>query len=185
MKRQVKDFENLYEITESGIVSSLDRIVRQKNAKAYYNRLYKGKVLKSRLDKDGYAIIRLSKGGTSFDKKIHRIVAEVFVENPNNYPQINHKDGIKTNNHFSNLEWCTPKHNINHAIKNKLRVEGHGINANACKGKIGAYNSDGKLMFTFAGLKETLEHNLTASSVSSVLNGRMKTYKKLTFKYIK
>lgn len=53
--------------------------------------------------------------------KVHRLVANAFIENPNNYNVINHIDGNPLNNYVSNLEWCTPKHNAQHAIENKLK----------------------------------------------------------------
>lgn len=71
----------------------------------------------------GYMIVTLSKGNKQGrkNKRVHRLLMEAFVPNPNNYPQINHIDGNKLNNSLDNLEWCTSKHNTNHAIKIGLR----------------------------------------------------------------
>lgn len=81
-----------------------------------------GKILtQQRFHKKGYPITRMNK-----DKEIikafftHRLVAMAFVDNPNNYPQINHKDCNKANNHYTNLEWCTNKMNHEHAKRNGL-----------------------------------------------------------------
>lgn len=57
---------------------------------------------------------------------IHRIIALTFIENPNNYPQVNHIDGDKGNNHVDNLEWCTVRQNIRHAEESGLAVHGKG-----------------------------------------------------------
>ena len=70
----------------------------------------------------GYQMIHLRAKNKSKLYSIHRLVAEAFIENPNNYPQINHKDEDKTNNCVSNLEWCTCKYNNNYgAKKERLR----------------------------------------------------------------
>lgn len=75
----------------------------------------------------GYKYVVLYENGLSHTCLVHRLVAECWVENINNYPQVNHKDGIKTNNHYKNLEWVTAKQNIHHAQKNRLRVVAKGI----------------------------------------------------------
>lgn len=71
------------------------------------------------LDKgNGYLLVTLCSGdGKRQNKRIHRLLMEAFVPNPNNYPHINHIDGIKTNNNLSNLEWCTCKYNTQEAIR--------------------------------------------------------------------
>ena len=76
-------------------------------------------------DSYGYRVVALRKftNNKSEQKlyKIHRLVAETFISNPNHYPVVNHIDGDKTNNNVENLEWCTVKDNAIHAIKHQLR----------------------------------------------------------------
>lgn len=88
---------------------------------------YKGrvKILKPFVDKDGYLQIALTR---SKKFKVHRLVAQAFISNPNAKPQINHIDGNKMNNHVGNLEWCTDRENNRHAIKMKLRTYSRNSN---------------------------------------------------------
>lgn len=72
----------------------------------------------------GYKILKVTLHGRQFNKKVHRLVAETFIPNPNNYSDVNHIDGDKLNNHVSNLEWCTRKYNINHSYKLGLSKTG-------------------------------------------------------------
>lgn len=82
------------------------------------------------VDKDGYLRVSCKYRNTHFDENgierkyitlfVHRLVAKCFIDNPYNYPVINHKDGNKQNNHYSNLEWCTVKQNHTHALLNNL-----------------------------------------------------------------
>lgn len=69
---------------------------------------------------NGYYGTTLHLGGVRTTVKVHRMVAHAFIPNPENKPQVNHIDGNKLNNHVSNLEWCTAKENINHAIDTGL-----------------------------------------------------------------
>lgn len=107
-----------------------DVIFRGKNYGEFYKissqgRLFgvkTGKIRKIHINKKGYCLVGVSFGSRS-DKttwKIHQLVAEAFIPNPNNYPIPNHKDGNKLNNFVDNLEWCTYKYNTQHAIKNGL-----------------------------------------------------------------
>lgn len=83
------------------------------------------KELKGYIRKDGYVIISLSKGGKKYKCYLHRLVAETFIPNPNNLPQVNHIDEDKTNNCVSNLEWITPKDNCNYGTRNERQGLGH------------------------------------------------------------
>ena len=79
------------------------------------------KILKAEVDKDGYLKVNLYLGDVKKHFFVHRLVAIAFIPNPNNLPQVNHINGIKTDNHPENLEWCDCQYNITHAIKTGLR----------------------------------------------------------------
>lgn len=74
--------------------------------------LKSGRYLEGSLDKDGYRTFNI--GGRQ--RKAHRLVAEAFIPNPDNLPEVNHKDHDRTNNHKDNLEWCTRKENNAHSL---------------------------------------------------------------------
>ena len=111
--RQIKGFEGLYEVSNLGQVRSLDKYSKCKNGK--YN-FYKGKIVKVGKDKYGYLQFALSKDKNKKTVKVHRLVAEAFIPNPLNKPQIDHINTNKNNNKVWNLRWVTPKENINNPI---------------------------------------------------------------------
>ena len=74
----------------------------------------KSMIRKQRYTREGYLMVTIWKNNKSKTKKVHRLVAETFLDNPNNYPQVNHKDEDPTNNTLENLEFCTRKYNINY-----------------------------------------------------------------------
>lgn len=78
------------------------------------------KFIKCAINKKGYMVLRMP--NVNFSQSVHRVVAKAFIPNPENKPEVNHKDGNKLNNNVSNLEWCTTKENIQHAIKLGLRT---------------------------------------------------------------
>ena len=98
--RDVVGYENLYKISNLGNVMSLKR--------------KKPKLLKPGKDGNGYLFVILSNHNKYLKEiKVHRLVAQAFLPNPNNLPQVNHKDENKTNNRVENLEWCTQQYNLN------------------------------------------------------------------------
>ena len=107
--RPIVGYEGLYEVSSYGRVRSLDRYVK---GKSY--RLHKGKVLSPGKNSRGYLSAVLSYNGKHKAITVHRLVAETFLPNPDNLPEINHKDEDKTNNSVDNLEWCDRSYNNNY-----------------------------------------------------------------------
>jgi|SRR5690606_13549348 len=89
-----------------------------------------GKVLKHKINDDGYPIYTFQVNKKKYYRLVHRLVAEKFIDNPFNKPHVNHIDGDKTNYSIDNLEWCTPKENAVHASKTGLLAVGEesGLN---------------------------------------------------------
>ena len=106
--RDIEGFEGLYQVSNFGRIK----------------RVTTGKILKGDKNNDGYLRVKLYKNNTKSNKSIHRLVAEAFIPNPENKPQVNHINEDKTNNSLDNsldnLEWMTAKENINHGTRNKI-----------------------------------------------------------------
>lgn len=113
--KDIKGFEGKYQVSNFGRVKSLERL-RKGKCNSFVK--VKEKILKGKIDKDGYIEYALCCGKHNKMKcyKAHRLVADAFIPNPDNLPQINHKDENKMNNYVDNLEWCTAKYNINYSI---------------------------------------------------------------------
>ena len=116
--KPVKDYEDIYMISNLGRIKSLDRYYTDSNGIQFFR---KGKILSNKKTNGmGYSITTLCNKGKKSNKYIHRLVAEAFLPNLENLPQVNHIDGNKKNNVIDNLEWSSALQNINHAIINKL-----------------------------------------------------------------
>lgn len=106
--RDIEGFEGLYQVSNLGNVKSLGN-----------NKNKKEKILKPSKNIWGYLQVWLIKDGRRYAKTVHRLVAEAFIPNPDNLPEINHKSEDKTDNSVKNLEWCTHEYNMNYGNRNK------------------------------------------------------------------
>ena len=118
--KDIPEYEGMYQVSNLGRIRSLDRLTAFYNTGERVDRIRKGHVMQPGNSPNGYKIVRLSKDGKPKYFSVHKLVALLFVDNPNKYPQINHINGIKIDNIFSNLEWCTASINQTHAIKTGL-----------------------------------------------------------------
>lgn len=121
--RDIVGYEGLYQVSNLGRVRSLDRKheMYQHKKKQLVERKIKGKIIRINKRVNGYLFVVLYKNGEGKSKNVHRLIAEAFIPNPNNLPQVNHKDGNKCNNTIENLEWCTASYNVKHAFDNGLK----------------------------------------------------------------
>lgn len=174
--KPIKGYEEYYEISNFGIVRRIryDNIANKKEYKI-------PNYIKSRLDKDGYVRYTLSLKGKTKMAFAHRLVAEAFIPNPNNLPQVNHIDGNKQNNHVDNLEWCTIRENNIHALKTGLR----DMKNNKLSKKVGQYDLNNKLINTFLSSADVERKlGICSAHVRNCCRGKLKTYKGFIWKYI-
>jgi len=120
--KDIPGYEGLYSINKSGQIWSYvsNRFLKERGS----GRKYLKKIKDCKRD---YRTIVLSKNGVPCYFYIHRLVAQIFIENPDSKPQVNHIDANKRNNNVENLEWCTSMENIEHSKKNKLNPRGQQI----------------------------------------------------------
>lgn len=118
--KDIEGYEGLYQVSNKGRVKSLERTVW--TGRGYYQTLPE-RILKPCKDSRGYLYVNLCKEGKRKTCRIHRLVAQAFIDNPDNLPEVNHIDEDKENNAIENLEWCTSKDNINFGTHNQRMAE--------------------------------------------------------------
>jgi len=146
--KEVKDYEGLYEISNLGNAKMINGKNNHKPHKMSYS-----------LDKDGYSKFRFTKNGKRKTLNAHRLIALHFIPNPENKPQVNHINGIKTDNRVENLEWCTNSENIIHSWVNGLSTPKRG-------------ESNSRSILTEDQVLEirTIGNNLTLKNISEIYN---------------
>lgn len=169
--KDIKGYEGIYQVSNLGNVRSLDRCVNC-GIKNNSNVIRKGKLIKQNQNLHNYLQVHLSKKNKAKMITVHRLVAEAFLPNPNNLPQINHIDGDKLNNNVNNLEWCTAKENINHSwglglSKPYYFPKGYltEYSKNLCK-KVEQYDLEGNLLNTFSSISDASRK--TTCSISEI-----------------
>ena len=163
--KDIKGYEGLYQVSNYGRVKSFTRNTIRTH------------ILKCNVKKNGYIYITLYNNGYKY-YRLHRLVAETFIPNPNNYPCINHKDENKQNNKIDNLEWCTWKYNANYGTRNQRVINKHikkvcqyDLNENCIK-----------IWDSLSSIGEELGYCI--SHISQCCNGKRYTAHKYIWKYM-
>lgn len=138
-------------------------------------------------DRKGYPSVDLYKDGNRSTRRIHRLVAEAFISNPDNKPEVNHKDGNKHNNNYSNLEWATKKENCEHAwanglVKPSLGMTGKKNPNGGRKGKPFRILETGEIFNTLADCEKAISGN--NRHINDCLRGRQRTHRGFHFEYV-
>lgn len=197
--RPVKGYEGYYEVSDLGRVRSLDRVVYSSFKGTWKSRLVKGRILKA-LDNGsamGYLFVNLNKNGKTKEFYVHRLVADAFIPNPNNFPIINHKDENAKNNSADNLEWCTQKYNCNYGghIERVRRFLLSDKNPNRGKPRpekfkekvrkpILQFNMDGILVKEWDSAKTAgVSLGISPSSITATCRGKHRFCKKYIWRY--
>ena len=180
--RDIKGYEGIYQVSNLGRVRSFIKIKS-------------GKILSLTPDKNGYLTCYLYKNSKRKCEKVHRLVAQEFIPNPNNYPQVNHKDETKTNNNSDNLEWCTHEYNHNYGTGNKRRAENnkgkHTGEKSYLYGKKGGKHPTSRKIKCintgeiFESISEASnKYKINVSNITGCCKGRLKTAGKMRWEYM-
>lgn len=154
----IKNYDVLYQVSNFGYVKRRNKTLKPSN-------------------RNGYKSVVLCKNGKTKTFQVHRLVAQAFIPNPHNLPQVNHKDGNKLNNCVENLEWITASNNRKHAIGLGL------INFRTLEKPIYQIKN-GEIVNIFNSISDaSRKYNLDPSSICKVLHGKMKHTKGFYFQY--
>lgn len=132
-------------------------------------------------NKKGYCLVTLSKNGTQKNFQVHRLVALHFLPNPNNLPQVNHKDENKLNNNVENLEWCSHSYNVNFGTRNE-RISDKNTNGKRSK-KVYQYTLDGQFVREWESTSDCGRNGYNYGHVADCCRGERKTHKNFIWKY--
>ena len=173
--RDVKGYEGLYQVSDQGRVKSLERTFINKIGRERY---VKECFLKPGADGGGYLRVGLCDGEKRKTFKVHRLVCEAFHENPDNKPQVNHINEIKTDNRASNLEWATARENSNFGTRNERLGK-------AQSKPVGQYTLDGDLIKAWQSTNEVQRQTgFSQGNISLAANGKYKQAYGYIWKYV-
>ena len=113
--KDIAGYEGYYQVSNWGRVKSMERLITYTNSKAITSHFpVKERIISQKTDRYGYQKVSLKKDKARKLCSVHRLVAQAFIDNPDNLPLVNHKDENRGNNNAMNLEWCTNKYNLNY-----------------------------------------------------------------------
>ena len=170
----IDGYENYYQVSNLGRVKSVDREVFYKDGR---KAIHKGGPVAINTRPNGYLKANLYKDGKMKNVTIHRLVAEAFIPNPNNYPVINHKDENKANNYVENLEWCTYKYNSNYGTAKERWASKQSIPVK------GVHIETGKEIY-LKSMAEGALYGFDQRAISAVCLGEYKTHRGYSFQKI-
>ena len=161
----------MYEVVEYKLIEGYDDYMVSSDGKVWSLKYGKMKELRPRADRDGYLRVCLCINGRRVEKRIHRLVAQAFVTNPDDEPEVNHKDEDKTNNSMENLEWCSRDYNCNFGSRNERVAKAH-VNHKFFSKPVVCLETGVVYPSTREASRQT---GTNQSSISSCLSGRYKT----------
>ena len=183
--RTIKETNGRYSVSNLGNVKRNEHYTIVSPTSTHTNSLkmfYIERKLNPYLNKDGYYVVRLQlEDRVNRTVSVHRLVAEAFIPNPNNYPQINHIDENKVNNNTNNLEWCTAKYNANHGTRKEKLRKTSGI-------RVAQYDLQGNLIKIWDSISQASQSfgAKTTACIRRVCkkeSGRL-TYRGYVWKYV-
>lgn len=174
--KDVVGYEGLYQVSNLGRVKHLYCVVITHSG---LTRTINERVVKPRLQKNGYLVVDLYKNNKRKESLLHRVVLEAFLPNPDNLPFVNHKDSNRQNCKVENLEWCTASYNTKYSYGNNNRRDKmnwkHGKD-NANSKAVYAIDKDGNTVFRFDCIMDAeRETGILNSNIVACLKGRHKT----------
>ena len=164
--KDIEGYEGLYQISNMGRVKSVERTVRC--GRGYY-RTVPEKIRKGRNDGWGYLFVSLYKDGKAKECRINRLVAQAFLPNPDNLPEVNHIDENKQNNCVDNLEWCSRSYNINHGTRNKKVAEKNS------KPVFSVDKESGLIMWWQSAMEASRQLGISQGNITQCCNGKRKS----------
>ena len=165
--KPISGYEGYYEVSNTGKVRSVDRIIIDLNKKEIP---LHGKELSLGMNNKGYYLVTLSKNNIHKTFLVHQLVAKTFIPNPDNFSIINHKDENPTNNNVENLEWCTQKYNVNYGTGKEKQILKVSKSIIMCDKKT---HEPIKEFLNMKIATETLGYPISSkSSICEVLKGR-------------
>lgn len=189
--RPVVGFEDRYMVSSFGRFASISTLITRKDGKHHFSKqciLVGGTKQDKRGYKTTYRYYSFYKDGVKYTKKAHRMVAEAFIPNPNNYPSIDHLDGDGLNNRVDNLRWCTQKMNFHNEVtyeryKKSMRQR-RGKPLEKLRKPIVQLDFEGNLIKKYPYLIACQEDGFDKNAVCYVCQGKRKQHKGYKFMYL-